>query len=854
MLTSLQSTFNKDDKAVQDELQRRKADILAHAGYLRKAGDILNSSMLRPKKQISTHWEGFAGGSKAVINGYFSDFDLAADLILKIDIEAEPSGIYFLQNECDRSLHARSYNRFQAGIGRTKGSEITKLTNLLVDFDPIRPTGISSTDNEHQLALGAADKGMDCLSELGWPEPLKADSGNGAHLNYQIDLENTAENVELISKCLKAISAKLNPQGVDIDLSVFDAPRLVKVYGTYARKGDSTAERPHRLSRIISMPETREIVSIELLQALADQAPSGDTQRVTKPDVGGDNGDRSTGVDLSSYLDHYGVDVRKVKVHGTSSFYVLENCIFDDSHTGGEAAIGQTEDGKLFYQCFHNSCQGKTWHEARKAISGDDPLNQFRSGKELGYSKEKRSAIIQSEPRRRKGKIILRRPPEFPLDVLPERYQHIIAKIANSFRVTMLIPASALIALSGACIGRSRSIRIRRGWEEHANLYIVLVGRSGSAKSPTIRTIFKRVLEVEDELSAANDLIADDFTLEALSNVLSSSPRGAMIFQDEISGLFSCLDRYNGQDGAMKARLMTAYDSGPWKVIRVNGQRNIYIPHATLSIYGSIQPEKLKEVFTKSDAASGFLPRFIFLREINPDPRGFSRVEVDEGAEVTLDKLISNLLAYEMDMGKKTLTINVTEDAQERYIEWHNALEAELWSNVKAATFYALVAKMRGQCLRVALILHCLDACACKCSELEPVSEETMMKAIRLMDYFKLHQIQAWQHLDKPNKIEELSPIQQSVGLAILELRDQISNGMIPTSLVTDRVNSKQSSEFHVSAKSIGKVAASLRLQTKHLPGENIRGICIAHEDIDRFMPLLGYQDDEDVYCDFDDE
>jgi len=67
----------------------------------------------------------------------------------------------------------------------------------------------------------------------------------------------------------------------------------------------------------------------------------------------------------------------KVKPHGDATLYCLEHCIFDPSHTGNESAIGQTADGKLFYQCFHNTCQGRTWEAAKQIISGDAKLGDF---------------------------------------------------------------------------------------------------------------------------------------------------------------------------------------------------------------------------------------------------------------------------------------------------------------------------------------------------------------------------------------------------------------------------------------------------------------------------------------------
>jgi len=81
-------------------------------------------------------------------------------------------------------------------------------------------------------------------------------------------------------------------------------------------------------------------------------------------------------LDVPAYLAKYGYEMVGTKPHGSSTLYCLKQCVFDDSHTSNESAIGQAVDGKLFYQCFHNSCEGHTWHEARKIISGDDPLRE----------------------------------------------------------------------------------------------------------------------------------------------------------------------------------------------------------------------------------------------------------------------------------------------------------------------------------------------------------------------------------------------------------------------------------------------------------------------------------------------
>ncbi len=84
-------------------------------------------------------------------------------------------------------------------------------------------------------------------------------------------------------------------------------------------------------------------------------------------------------IDLAAYLQHYQI-AYSIKQNGTATIYRLDHCIFDSSHTANEASIIQAGDGKLLYQCFHNSCKGKTWKEAREKISGKDGLKSFMSG------------------------------------------------------------------------------------------------------------------------------------------------------------------------------------------------------------------------------------------------------------------------------------------------------------------------------------------------------------------------------------------------------------------------------------------------------------------------------------------
>ena len=91
------------------------------------------------------------------------------------------------------------------------------------------------------------------------------------------------------------------------------------------------------------------------------------------------NNGRNGKLDVSKYLDHYGIPYRTRQKNG-ACLYCLDHCVFDESHNGNESAIIQQESGRLLYQCFHNSCKGRSWKDARQIISGGDNLFTFMEG------------------------------------------------------------------------------------------------------------------------------------------------------------------------------------------------------------------------------------------------------------------------------------------------------------------------------------------------------------------------------------------------------------------------------------------------------------------------------------------
>lgn len=181
-------------------------------------------------------------------SGYFDDPDKLVEAAATI-ISAK--GIYFIPNVVKPALLSRAVNRIRPAWKEptTSDHDIERRRWLLVDIDADRPAGISSSDTEHAAAIELAFRIRAELAQEGWPVPIVADSGNGAHLLYRVDLP--AADEKRVERCLAGLAARFNGNGQKVDETVFNPARIWKLYGTLAAKGDSTPERPHRVARIL---------------------------------------------------------------------------------------------------------------------------------------------------------------------------------------------------------------------------------------------------------------------------------------------------------------------------------------------------------------------------------------------------------------------------------------------------------------------------------------------------------------------------------------------------------------------------------------------------------------------------
>jgi hypothetical protein len=186
--------------------------------------------------------------------GFFDTDHLPELARAALDVSPHAQAVYYTLNPLDPALLARRANRIDwAEEGElAKDRDVTARRWLLIDADPVRTAHVSATADEKQRAHEAVLAVRDYLRGRGWPDPVAADSGNGFHLLYRVDLP--AYDGGLARRVLNALAARFDTDRVKIDRAVWNPARLCKLPGTWARKGDHTADRPHRRARLLEVP------------------------------------------------------------------------------------------------------------------------------------------------------------------------------------------------------------------------------------------------------------------------------------------------------------------------------------------------------------------------------------------------------------------------------------------------------------------------------------------------------------------------------------------------------------------------------------------------------------------------
>jgi hypothetical protein len=156
--------------------------------------------------------------------------------------------------------------------GGTTDSDVESRLVLAIDFDVMRPTGTSATDDELKKAIQAALQAWQYLTGAFGTNACMAyvHSGNGRQIHLALDsLPNDEKHKILMAGLLVGLDTLLSTSHVKIDRKLFDAKRILPACGTVKKKGSAGVEsRPHRRTAIVT-PDVVQRLSYEHLHDLA---------------------------------------------------------------------------------------------------------------------------------------------------------------------------------------------------------------------------------------------------------------------------------------------------------------------------------------------------------------------------------------------------------------------------------------------------------------------------------------------------------------------------------------------------------------------------------------------------------
>ena len=390
---------------------------------------------------------------KDIMSGYFRDAEALLEEFVNIDLRRKD--VYVALGKIKEECFARAQSEhFLKSPQTSSDTEVVSYRWFFVDIDPVRSAGISSSQEEIYAAEVLVDKVLTYLNSLGFSEPVLAESGNGYHLLYRIDIPNNSQNVTLIEKCLKVLSGLFDTDEVKVDTTNYNPSRICKLHGTLAQKGTSTKSRPHRMSRIIIVPAEVKITPIESLQALTAELPDKPVpakRRVSHP---------QQEFDLLDFMSRNGMTYKE-DANDRAKIFKLDECPFDHNHKDGDAKIFLYPDGAIAFKCHHNSCRRYKWQDVRLKFEPDAYDKKEDDAKyDIGYQKQRQ--VKKQEQKQKKEEPVPKQEKKKPLRKL-KTAEALMAKDLPEPRVFIGVDDELPFLLEGTCI-LSAKPKLGKSW------------------------------------------------------------------------------------------------------------------------------------------------------------------------------------------------------------------------------------------------------------------------------------------------------------------------------------------------------------------------------------------------------
>jgi len=368
----------------------------------------------------------------------------------------------------------------------------------------------------------------------------------------------------------------------------------------------------------------------------------------------------------------------------------------------------------------------------------------------------------------------------FPLEVFPAKMQEILLHWSEHQGFKLEYAAMSMLTVMAAALGNTHRIRIRGEWTTNAALYVILVGRPGTGKTPPLESAMRPLLELDEQRleKFKKDMedsqeqpkgkkgeeqpeskspkpklvktVISDFTPEKMVLVHADNPRGIIIHVDEVMGLFNSANRYSSSP--IIEQLLSVWSGSPLDYTRVSNPVPIHISKPCISIIGTTQTTRIQELLQKGFKENGLLDRILYVLPKSQqiplwkveDCIGDSQSQEDSTAisdkwQKIMQKVFDldyHTYLFEGEEKKIPHVLSMDEEAAKVFVAWWNNIAARNNSIENDADVESRDMKLNTHVARLALLLQ-VARYACGESHLNFIDAESIKGAIMLNDYLE---------------------------------------------------------------------------------------------------------------------